>query len=98
MTALRECITNAIHHAEASIIDVDMNHRGGIVTGVYTNNGKIPEREIVEGGGLTSLRSRIEGAGGTLTVRSLPVFTLTVTLPENIKSEEEDDDDEGADS
>ena len=98
VTALRECITNAIHHAEASVIDVDMNHRGGVVTGVYTNNGKIPEHEIVEGGGLTSLRSRIEGAGGTLTVHSLPVFTLTVTLPENIKSEEDDDDDEGADS
>ena len=39
-------------------------------------------QEIKEGGGLSSLRRRIEKAGGTVTVHSLPVFVLEVTLPD----------------
>jgi Lhr-like helicase len=47
-----------------------------------TNNGAPPKAKIKEGGGLSSLRRRIEKAGGTVTVHSLPVFVLEVTLPD----------------
>ena len=43
--------------------------------------GKIPERQIVEGGGLSTLRRRIERAGGRMVVQSFPKFQLTVTVP-----------------
>lgn len=101
MMALRECMINAIHHAAAGRLDLGLTRQdetvkgaGGTVTGVFTNDGRAPEGEITEGGGLTGLRGRIEAAGGTVTVRSLPVFSLTVTLPEKLKNEEEEDDDE----
>jgi len=35
----------------------------------------------VEGGGLSTLRRRVERAGGTMTVQSFPQFKLTVTIP-----------------
>ena len=46
-----------------------------------TNNGKRPDGPIVEGGGLSTLRRRVERAGGTMVVQSLPIFKLTVTVP-----------------
>jgi len=42
---------------------------------------KQPGSEIIEGGGLSTLRRRVERAGGTMTVQSLPKFKLTVTVP-----------------
>ena len=48
---------------------------------MVTNNGKIPEGDIVEGGGLSTLRRRVERAGGTMRVDARPSFRLTVTVP-----------------
>ena len=53
----------------------------GVITVVMMNNGGTPMQEIVEGGGLSSLRSRIEKAGGVMNIKSLPEFRLTLTLP-----------------
>jgi signal transduction histidine kinase len=50
-------------------------------TVTVTNDGKPPESEITEGGGLSTLRKRVERAGGTMLVQSVPVFKLTVTVP-----------------
>lgn len=54
-------------------------------TGSYTvmigNDGKSPEKVIIEGGGLTNLRHRIETAGGTMIVQSLPDFSLVIDIP-----------------
>ena len=35
----------------------------------------------MEGGGLSTLRRRVERAGGIMTVQSFPEFKLTVTVP-----------------
>ena len=82
VVALRECVTNALHHAGGTRLDLTITHGERQVSAVYTNNGKQPTQEITEGGGLSSLRERIERAGGTMIVQSLPCFSLTVTLPE----------------
>lgn len=37
----------------------------------------------MEGGGLTNLRHRIEAAGGTMVVQSLPEFSLIIDVPKN---------------
>ena len=50
-------------------------------TAHFRNDGSCPTKEIVEGGGLSSLRRKIEEAGGRMTVGSTPSFVLTVTLP-----------------
>ena len=46
-----------------------------------TNDGIKPEKEIVEGGGLSTLRRRVERIGGFMRIDSKPQFVLTVTVP-----------------
>ena len=41
----------------------------------------MPDAEITEGGGLSALRRKIEGAGGIMGVDTEPVFKLWLTLP-----------------
>ena len=79
---LRECTSNAVRHAGATELYTDSEHRPQAWHLCITNNGTPPRAEIKEGGGLSSLRRRIEKAGGTVTVHSLPVFVLEVTLPD----------------
>lgn len=79
--AVRECVTNAVRYAQASELYADFSATENFATVTVTNNGKTPEGEITEGGGLSTLRKRVERAGGTMLVQSVPVFKLTVTVP-----------------
>lgn len=79
--AVRECVTNAVRYAEATELYVEFSETESEATVTVTNNGIIPEGEIVEGGGLSTLRRRIERAGGRMTVQSFPEFKLSVTVP-----------------
>ena len=78
---LRECVTNAVRYAEASALYVDFSETEGDATVSVSNNGKQPDSKISEGGGLSTLRRRVECAGGTMAVQSIPQFKLTVTVP-----------------
>lgn len=78
--AVRECVTNAVRYAEATELYVVFSETEVEASVTISNNGKIPEGEIVEGGGLSTLRRRVERAGGAMTVQSLPNFKLTVTI------------------
>lgn len=79
--AVRECVTNAVRYAGADELYADFGEDDIAAFVTVTNSGTPPEREIIEGGGLSTLRRRVERAGGSMTVRSLPVFKLTVTIP-----------------
>ena len=74
-------MTNAVRYAQATELYVDFTESETEATVTITNNGRTPDGEIEEGGGLSTLRRRIERAGGTMTVRSRPGFQLSVTLP-----------------
>lgn len=55
-------------------------YRGGWAIHI-TNDGKVPDDEITEGGGLSALRRRIENAGGIMRIKSRPNFALSALLP-----------------
>lgn len=79
--SLRECITNVVKHAGAdrlfvNITDTDTEHILEI-----TNNGNKPKCEIVEGGGLKSLRKKIINENGKMEVISRPEYKLIITIP-----------------
>ena len=82
-TAMQVCLNNAIQYAKATEISANIWENEGSYTVVIRNNGKPPEREITEGGGLTNLRHRIENAGGRMTVQSLPEFSLVIEMPKH---------------
>jgi len=79
--AVRECVTNAVRYAEATELYADFSENETDATVSVTNNGKVPASQIVEGGGLSTLRRRVERAGGMMEVQSFPQFRLTVTVP-----------------
>lgn len=79
--AIRECVTNAVRYADASELYTEFSETENLAAVVVRNNGRQPESEIVEGGGLSTLRRRVERAGGTMTVQSMPEFKLTVIVP-----------------
>lgn len=78
----RECLTNAVHHAKATRLSIRIFKENGQTVVTYTNDGKKPGKEIVEGGGLTSLRKKAEEKGALMTVESKPQFCLRLTIPE----------------
>ena len=79
--AVRECVTNAVRYAEATELYADFSETATEAAVTVSNNGKIPEGEISEGGGLSTLRRRVERAGGRMSVQSQPSFKLTVSIP-----------------
>lgn len=79
--AVRECVTNAVRYAQAGELYAQFTETGSEVAVTVTNDGVVPEHEIVEGGGLSTLRRRIERAGGIMRVQSFPGFKLSVSIP-----------------
>ena len=81
IAAIRECMTNAVRHAGAKELYVNLTCDGNRAVAVISNDGAVPEGKIVEGGGLASLRVRIRNCGGTMLIESSPKFALMVSVP-----------------
>ena len=82
-TAMQVCLNNAIQYAKATEISANIWGNECSYTVMIRNNGKPPEKEITEGGGLTNLRHKIENSGGKMTVQSLPEFSLVIEIPKS---------------
>ena len=81
IAAIRECATNCVRHAHGTYIAVDIQEQHGIYSVTITNDGEKPKGRITEGSGLSSLRRRIEAAGGEMLTAHSPRFALLLNLP-----------------
>lgn len=88
VVAMRECTTNALRHAGASHMTVNLTRTAESETMTITNDGIPPEGEIIEGGGLSGLRRSIENMGGIMKTEGRPRFKLTVVLLDKGSEEE----------
>ena len=79
--AVGECASNAVRHADGDRLDVEICMEEDIITYDLRSNGRPPEEEIRETGGLRSLRSLVENEGGQMRIEISPVVRLTVRLP-----------------
>lgn len=79
--AIRECVTNAVRYAGADALYATFTENENESMLAVTNSGIQPESEIVEGGGLSTLRRRVERAGGSMHIQSKPYYKLNVTIP-----------------
>lgn len=79
-----EALTNAVRHAGASqlFIDVHENEASYIIR--YTNDGSAPSSPIAEGGGLTTARRKMEAAGGSMRIEHAPRFALILTFEREV--------------
>ncbi len=83
LSIIREATTNAIRHANASKIFLSLSLENSTWTMKITNNGKTPQKSITEGWGLSGIRKRVESAGGTLSIESIPEFSISIQVKEN---------------
>ena len=81
--AALETLTNAVRHAEATVLRIELTEGTDSCTACYSNNGRLPEGKLVEGGGLGSLRRKVENRGGSMVVTCAPEFALTITVPKD---------------
>jgi signal transduction histidine kinase len=86
-TALRcvqEVVTNAIRHAHATNLWIELARANGHLQVVARDDGR-GASPIRPGHGLTGMRERVEMAGGRLDIRSEPAhgFQVTASIPLN---------------
>ena len=81
-TAAHECLTNLVRHAGGTRLEIigEKTASGWCVR--YLNDGSTPSVPIVEGSGLSALRTQTEVAGGKMNIEYAPRFELTLALPE----------------
>lgn len=87
-SAVFECAVNTARHADGDELYVSMAESETEYSVLLKNNGKQPDGEIREGGGLSSLRTMTENAGGRMVTQGVPAFALTITVPKEIQSNE----------
>lgn len=78
---ITEATTNSVRHGLASKIYVDLEKEDGRLSLRVTDNGIPPKGEVVEGGGLGSIRSKVQLFDGYMTAFANPDFTLFVSIP-----------------
>ncbi|MGN1457528.1 MAG: hypothetical protein ACI4XP_06195 [Acutalibacteraceae bacterium] len=79
--AMRECLTNSVRHADASTLNITVEKVEDSISMKITNDGKVPDTEVVAKGGLHNLYRNVTDCGGTMKIQSKPIFLLTVILP-----------------
>jgi len=79
LVAASEALTNAVFHAAAKTLRIELTEAASQWTMRFTNDGTKPEKPITEGGGLGSLRRKTESIGASMIVDSTPEFALTIT-------------------
>lgn len=81
-TAAHECLTNLVRHAGGTRLEIIGEKTASGWRVRYLNDGSTPSGPIVEGSGLSALRTRTEAAGGKMDIEYAPRFELTLALPE----------------
>ena len=80
--AAHECLTNLVRHAGGTRLEIIGEKTASGWRVRYLNDGSTPSGPIVEGSGLSALRTRTEAAGGKMDIEYAPRFELTLALPE----------------
>ena len=85
-TALHECLTNTIRHARGDLLTAEIGEGEDCISAVFTNNGDPPKGPVRASGGLASLKTLTEKAGGSMTIRTDPRFSVEIKLPKGGKT------------
>ena len=80
--AIREALTNAVRHAGADLLIVEIGHVPGRCEVTISSNGRRDAASIREGGGLSDLRHRLEQEGGALRMEVNDGVVMRVSIPE----------------
>ena len=80
VSAAVEALTNAVRHGKATTLFIELHENSYCYKVVFRNDGQQPTAPIKEGGGLGSLRNKVQRANGEMSVVSQPAFQLAITV------------------
>ena len=80
--AVRECAGNTAKHARGDRLFITIHDTEENTEFFITNNGNAPGGSIHETGGLKNLRKMVEERGGSMQIKSSPVFVPHLCFPE----------------
>ncbi len=80
VSAAVEALTNAVRHGRATTLFVRTIETTDYYKVIFKNDGNQPTAPVKEGGGLGSLRKKIQRANGEMSVLCKPEFELAVTV------------------
>lgn len=78
---ISESVTNAVRHAYATLVNIELTETENQWGLVITDNGFSPMGEFSEGGGIKSMRMRAERLGGEITVQSKRGWKIELKVP-----------------
>ncbi len=78
---MRECATNAYRHGGADELYIVSDKDDGFIRIKVRDNGKLKDEVISEGGGLSSLRKKIESCSGSMVIGNKDGFEMDIMLP-----------------
>jgi len=79
--AMRECLTNAARHADATALQCTVRESNGSTVLLVINDGIPPKDDVPPKGGRRNLLRIVNNCGGSMSIQSKPFFELTVTVP-----------------
>ena len=79
--AIREALTNAVRHAGADRLIVEIRHDDRYYRVAISSNGRNDVMSVHEGGGLSDLRRRLEQEGAELSIDINGGVVMNVTIP-----------------
>ena len=82
--AIGECATNTVKHAGGVSLSAEIRESDTVVTYRLKTDGEAPRGPVREAGGLRSLRTLVESAGGAMRIEAAPGFLLTIQLPKGM--------------
>ena len=82
--AIREALTNAVRHADATVLTVKIEQDEKSSHIEISDNGSVSVSSITEGNGLSALRQRLEQEGASLKVLCDKSVSLIVDIPFNL--------------
>ena len=80
-SAISVQVGNTLRHADGKKVFINIETQGNEYVLTFRNDGKQPEGEVTERGGLKNLRLETEAVGGSMRIESVPEFVLEIKLP-----------------
>lgn len=77
---IRECITNAIKHANSSKIEIAIKNESSKDVMKITNDGNLPKENIIENDGIKGIRRRVAEMGGKIKINTSNKFMIEIEV------------------
>ena len=82
MMVIREALANAVKHGAAKNVNIDFLCHDDMTEVRISNDGRLPDGELCEGGGISNIRLRVEALGGKLRFETKDVFCMILEIPQ----------------